>query len=143
MADENTVNNEDNTQTEIPEPTRPARSVDELCRAVKDLVKQKHDAGEVRQRIINELADELIAERVGWLRAALQKRDELAKKVNQVRPDLVGYDVDGKKVSETYSKSRLDELRKTKEELEKADRAIDKAVKDADYELVKKLIGKG
>lgn len=108
---------------------------------VKGVVDSAHSDGEITKRVVDALAEKQIAERVMQLTKALAVRDEMSRKLDKIHPDLVSFDVKGGKTSEGYSKAKLEELNKTREELNKLDKAIAKAVDYADYNHVLKFIG--
>lgn len=66
--------------------------------------------------------------------AGLDKLSLLERELNKInRPDNVGYDADGKPVSESFTKGRLDEIKKAKEQIEKLVKAINKADDKGDF----------
>lgn len=124
-----------------PEPTGPLGHAQQLRQDINDAVKRLHDSGEVRNRIVQALSEKVIAERTEKLAKAFGRREQMSRDLNKIRPDIVGYNANGAKVSEAFSKAKLDELKKAKEELNRLDKAIGKAVDDADFEPLQKFIG--
>lgn len=117
-----------------------ARSNSEIInKDVKSLVDQRQEAGEVRNAVIQKLADDIIQDRTQMLLTALKKKDELTKNLYRIKPDNVLYHPDGSKANESYTKPKLEELKKAKEALDKIEKSIDKAVLKADYEGIKNL----
>lgn len=110
---------------------------------VKTSVAEQQNNGEVRKRVIAQLAEAEIVKRTDLLAKAIAKREEQSKTIDKIRPDMVSYSDTGTVVAEHYSKAKADELKKARELLGKIDKAIDKAVNTADYEEVRKVVGGG
>lgn len=95
---------------------------------------------EVRTRVVNDLVEQEIAARAALLSKALVVRRDQANDVKKAeKPDQVSYDAEGKVVTQSFSKAGADALKKAKEKLAKTDKAIAKAVDEADYEGLKNL----
>jgi hypothetical protein len=122
---------------------KPVRTADELRRAVRRLVDEKHGAGEIRHRMIDELAEELVTDRIRLLKNALLKREEQSKKIKKIHPDNVIFDAEGKKISEAFTKQQLDQRKLAQEELDRLDRAIEQAINENDYERLSNLVNGG
>lgn len=99
----------------------------------------KTSGTEVVSRLVNELVDIEVQARVKALREAVSAREVAEKTLNKIQPDQASYDANGNVVSNTFSKAKLEELRKAKENLKKIDEAIDKAVMNGDFSQVKNI----
>jgi len=114
----------------------------ELRKEVKAKVEQAHQNNEIRERVVNHLTEVELERRATLLQSALDKRDEVYKELNKVRPDLVQYTEGGQVVNEFFSKEQSKKRKDATEKLNKIDRAIDKAVNDADYDGLKQALDK-
>jgi hypothetical protein len=98
---------------------------------------------QVRERVIDSLVEREVAARTDILDKALAKRTELDREIRKLqKPDVEQFDHEGKVMSASFSKARVDELKKAREGLEKLEKAIDKAITDNDFSKVKEIVGK-
>lgn len=89
----------------------------------------KTSAPLVRANLVERLVNQELTSRVEKLDKALQQRTTLQRdffKAN--KPDTETYNADGSVASASYSKTRLEEVKKAREALEKMDNAIEKAL---------------
>lgn len=88
----------------------------------------------VESEVVARIADRTVDKNVDILVKCvdLLTAEEAALKKLE-RPDNVQFDKDGKSVSETYSKTRWDEVKKKRERIEKIKKAINKALENSDY----------
>ncbi len=110
-----------------------------IQRMCKEQVKENRD--KVEMRVVDGLVEEEIAKRTLLLRKALDKRDDLQKEFNKIKPDQVSFSFDGdgqKKKSETWSPDQIAKQEKSLKAIAKLDKAIDKAITDADYSELQK-----
>jgi len=114
----------------------------ELRKEVKAKVEQSHQNNEIRERVVNHLTEVEVERRATLLQSALDNRDEVYKELNKVRPDLVQYTEGGQVVNEFFSKEQSKKRKDATEKLNKIDKAIDKAVNDADYDGLKQALNK-
>lgn len=88
------------------------------------------------ERVVNEIVDYFVSKevkkRVEAGTSAMQEVEKLQKELLKFKPDQVSYDVDGKPVSETFSKTKIDERKKLADKIEKLRKALEKAL-DGDY----------
>lgn len=96
-------------------------------------------SGEIRKRVIDHFAGQKIDERVDLLTRALKNRDDKWKEIQKMRPDQVQYDESGKEVNSFWSKEQSEKRKGLLKSLNKMDRAINRAVNDADYEGLRKF----
>lgn len=138
MSDENTTTTETTDTTPAPAPgpeTKESRAQGLLA----DVATRIQASGpEVYSRLRDRMVEEEVASRVTLLDKAMQKRFQLMtdlKKVN--RPDNEAFNADGSLASGTYSKPRLEEIKKAKEALAKHEAALEKALTTNDFSKLK------
>lgn len=93
------------------------------------------------------LVQEEVKSRTDLVLKALKKRAELEQEIRKVQPDkgTAGYDHTGKVVKEAvYTKQQVEELKKLREQLNKVERAIDKALDPEKpcFDKLKEVVGK-
>ncbi len=124
MANENEINETKKTKAQ------------ETLAEIAEKLKGTRD--EVLQHYINRQVQTEVASRVELLDKAFQKRFELLGALGKVnRPDNVTYNLDGTEASGTYTKPRLEEIKKAKEALEKHENALEKALTTNDFSKLK------
>lgn len=104
---------------------------------VKDQVKTSTD--QVVKQLVNSLVEIEVNNRVDLLRKAIEAGDTINKEIQKIKPDQTSYDSAGKVVSETYSKTKVEELKKANAKLEKVNKAIDKYIDTGDISDLKNL----
>ena len=114
----------------------------ELRKEVKAKVEQAHQNNEIRERVVNHLTEVEVDRRATLLQSALDKRDELYKELNKVKPDQVQCNADGQVVNEFFTKAQSKKRKDATDKLNKIDKAINKAVTEADYEGLKQTLEK-
>lgn len=82
----------------------------------------------VENDVVETLVTREVFKRSAAIVQALEDLSDLEKNLKKIKPDQSGFDVDGKVISETYSKTRLEELNKTKAKIDKYTKAIDNAL---------------
>lgn len=98
----------------------------------------KASGPEVYNRLRDAMVEKEIGERVTLLDKAFQKRFQLMTELRKVdRADNETFNADGSLASGTYSKARLEEIKKAKEALAKHDGAMEKALADNDFGKLK------
>lgn len=101
----------------------------------------KVSAPEVYNRLRDSMVEKEVASRVQLLDTAFQKRRELSNELTKVnRPDQETYNVDGSVASQSYTKARLEEIKKAKETLAKMEEAMERALADNDWSKLKNLV---
>lgn len=101
--------------------------------------KLANSGDQVAANIISQLADVELGRREKLILSALTKLDALDKDAKKIRPDQKSLDVDGKVITETYSSAKFEELKKSRETLERWNAAIDKALNLCDYTKLTEL----
>ena len=94
----------------------------------------------VREKVVTLLVDAEIEKRTNAVVAVVRKLDEAnaaLKKIN--RPDTETYNEDGSVASASFTKQRLDEVKKTKETIAKLEKALDEAFDKSDFQKVFEL----
>lgn len=106
---------------------------------------------EVRSRVVAQLVEAEIQKRAAALALALSKRQEAAKELDKIRPDIeldkirpdiAHYDENGTLAVTAFSKAVFEQKKQAKAKLEKIDKAIDAAINNADYQALDKIGGK-
>lgn len=97
---------------------------------------------EVRSRVVAQLVEAEIQKRAAALALALSKRQEAAKELDKIRPDIAHYDENGTLAVTAFSKAVFEQKKQAKTKLEKIDKAIDAAINNADYQALDKIGGK-
>lgn len=126
---------EENTTTEASTETKETKAQG-LLADVADRVKQS--GPDVYNRLRDAMVEKEISERVSLLDKALQKRFTLMTDLRKVdKPDNEAFNADGSLASGTYSKARLEEIKKAKEALQKHEGALEKALATNDFSKLK------
>jgi len=125
------------------EPTQQAEpAVAPVAEEIRNDVKQQVDAeqthGTIRTRVVTHLVDAEIERRTNLLVKAMANRKAAAKEVDKIKPDQVQHEESGKVAMTSYSKAKIDELKKCKKKLSKIDKAINRAINEADYDGLQK-----
>lgn len=109
----------------------------DVTAAVKELVAKSY--GDVFNRVIEQLAEAEIAERVKVLREAVAKHAELKAALAKMKPDQRWFRADGSLVDEAFSKAKLDEKKKLEDQLARLEKAIDGvACETPNYDALRK-----
>ncbi len=94
----------------------------------------------VRERVVDVLVEEELTKRSNATLAVVRKLDEAMINLRKVdRPDTETFNADGTPASQTYSKSRLEDIKKAKELVEKLSNALEKAFEGNDFSKVLEL----
>lgn len=101
--------------------------------------KLANSGDQVAVNVINHLADIEIGRREKLVLSALTKLDSLDKEAKKIRPDQRSLDSDGKVISETYSAAKFDEVKRSRDLLERWTVALDKALNSCDYTKLTEL----
>jgi hypothetical protein len=99
-------------------------------------------APQVSGRVIEHYVAKEVARRTDVVIKGLDKAAELQKELRKIdRPDHVTFDKEGKPAHESYTKERLEALKKANEQLVKFEKAIEKALV-GEVEDLAQLVGK-
>ena len=100
-----------------------------------------------QEAVINQVVGHFVKKeqdrRADTVIAAMDKLTAHNRELNKIKPDMVGYDADGQKVTESFSKAKLDEANKVKSAIGKLEKALTKALENADYADLFNLIKSG
>lgn len=91
--------------------------------------------------LINAMAEKVINERVGLLQQGFDLRERTNGEMRGVKPDNVAFDINGKVISESYTKAQADKFKQVKTSLEKIDKALEAAIDNADFGPLKQVLG--
>ena len=99
---------------------------------------------QVRERVKNTLVEAELSKRADMILKGLNKRDDAQKAINKIKPDQQAFNADGSKATETFSKAKIDELNKAKQQLTNIDKALEEALSDTpNFEKLAKVVGGG
>lgn len=89
----------------------------------------------VMARVKEAFVERELQKRTDALVKAFDKLTEARSDLKKIKPDVVAYDEDGKEVSASYSKAKIDERKKAQEKVGKIESAINAALA-GDYSKV-------
>ena len=138
MSEETTTTTEtsDTTPAPAPGPETKENKAQGLLADVADRIRESGPA--VYSRLRDAMVEKEIAERVSLLDKGLQKRFQLTTELRKVnKPDQETFNADGSLASGTYTKARLEEIKKAKEALAKHESALEKALASNDFSKLK------
>lgn len=96
--------------------------------------KLKNLGPRTREAVVEHFAAEQAGKQAAAIIAGLGKLDQLTKDRYKIKPTYIGFDAQGKPVGEPiFQKEQLDQLKKIDEQLEKLNKAIDKADDNGDF----------
>lgn len=95
----------------------------------------------VKENVINVLAEIEIKRRTDLLVSAFKKREEIEKELKKYKEDDVTYDLDLKPLTKGFTKAVAEKYQKQKGELTKLINAVEKAVKENQYDQLSNLLG--
>lgn len=100
--------------------------------------KVKESGPVVYQRMVETLVEKEISDRVNLLDKALQKRFQLQVDLRKAnKPDVETFNADGSTATQSFTKGKLEEIKKAKEALEKHEQALEKALASNDWNRLK------
>lgn len=99
----------------------------------KILETQKNTGDRIEAEIIQAYEDRHVEKRVKACCIVIDKLMDEKTKLKKLTADLVSLDAQGKVLSETYSKTRFAEKQKSEKQIEKFEKALNKALKDGDF----------
>lgn len=99
----------------------------------KILETQKNTGDRIEAEIIQAYEDRHVEKRVKACCIVIDKLMDEKTKLKKLTADLVSLDAQGKVLSETYSKARFAEKQKSEKQIEKFEKALNKALKDGDF----------
>jgi len=120
----------ENDTTATPETTAAIATKESVTTSLLQSIAERVKASNptVTERWIDTEVEKEVANRVGLLDKAMQKRFTCMTELNKInRPDVVTYDSSEQIVSGTYTKDRLKAIKDAKEALAKVENALEKA----------------
>jgi hypothetical protein len=99
--------------------------------------KIKESTPVVFDKVVEVLAEEEIKLRTRLVVEALKKITAIEEEIKKSKPDQTSYDEKGYVVSESYSKSAFESLKKLNDKKAKLTTAIENAFKNSDYSMLK------
>ena len=114
-----------------------------LTDAVKTSIQTCQANGDVRTRVIGHLTEKELQRRTELVVKGMEARKAQEKEIAKIKPDAVFYDGDGKKSIEQFSKQAADNLKKANEKLAKIDRALARALDEANYDDLANVTSSG
>lgn len=87
----------------------------------------------VEDKIIDALVAREVNRRSDALTKAIDDLNKMEGEQRRIKPDQVQYNEDGSVKDQSYSKAKIEELKKLKQKIEKYTNAINKALDKADY----------
>ena len=132
--------NSPSPQAPIPAPqvSIPAYSLDSIRDEASSVLKSSQNT--VRERLITGLVEAELANRVKILQDGFARRDTASKDLSAIRPDNISYAQDGSKLQEGWSQPQLKKRNEAVQKLTKIDGAISKALNEANFEELKKIV---
>lgn len=97
----------------------------------------------VMAEVASRMAEREVKKRTDKMVQALDRAATMTVDHLKLGPDNVGYNAEGQKTSESYSKKRLDEINKSQSNIAKLQSAIAKADSSGDYGDLDKLLAGG
>lgn len=111
----------------------------DLNKAVQDTVKVRNP--EVVESLKNKMVEDLLTKRVSLLSSAMTKRKALEGNLRANKEgDIKHFNEDGTVAAVHFSKEKLEKKKQAEQEMKKFDEALDKAVNQADWESLEKLV---
>ena len=97
--------------------------------------------GAINDRLRDDMVEREVASRVAVLDKAFTRRRELSQALNKVdRADNETFNADGSVASASFSKARLQEIKKAREPLAKLESAMEKALVENDFQKLKEVV---
>lgn len=94
-------------------------------------------------RVVDLLTEKEVSNRVNLLEQALQKRNEMLKDLRKLeKADIQTFDANGKVLTESFSKSAAENLKKAREQLGKMENALTLALEKNDFSKLKEVTNK-
>jgi hypothetical protein len=91
----------------------------------------------VREKVVTLLVDAEVEKRTNAVVSVVKKLDDAVLALRKVsKPDVETFNADGTVASATFSKPRLDEMKKTQETIAKLEKALDEAFDKSDFQKV-------
>lgn len=94
----------------------------------------------VREKVVDLMVDQEIDRRVKAVSALVTKLDEINTNLKKIdRADVETFNQDGTVATSSFTKARLEEIKKAKEQATKIEKALDQAFENNDFQKVFEL----
>lgn len=90
-------------------------------------------APDVENKVVDVLVQRELDRRSTALVTIIDRLDKAERDFRRLGADVITFDENGAKTSEAFSKARVDERKKAKEQIDKMTKAIDKALTGGDF----------
>jgi hypothetical protein len=110
-----------------------------MTQTVKQLVTDRLGAigPVVQSKVVDLLVDQEVERRVKAVSVLVAKLDELNGNLKKIdRADVETFNQDGSPATATFTKARLEEIKKAKEQIAKIEKALDMAFENNDFQKV-------
>jgi len=111
-----------------------------LAIVIASEVKESLSKFNIRRLAVDQLVDEEAKVRTNLIVKALSERRKAEQDVRKTKPDNTTYDAEGNVKEESFTKAKIDELKKIKERIAKIDKSLTEAIDKADYKELKNLL---
>jgi hypothetical protein len=109
-----------------------------IVTAIKNRITEQNSS--VRESYIEQEVQVKLTQRVELVKKAMIELSTQKKEVDKIKPDDVKYDLEGKVVQELYSKELIDKRKKSLEKSQKIEKALTKALSEADYTELENIL---
>lgn len=115
-------------------------------RTIREAIAQRiaESGPHVRDGVLNVLTEKEIRRRSDAILKGLEMEDQHSKEIRKLeKPDLVTYDANGNETSANFSKTRVEDLKKTREKRDKMHRALENALamEEPNFQKLFELVG--
>lgn len=100
-------------------------------------------APKVEDQVVEVIVERELEKRATAIVKAMDTLSKFETDLRKIKPDQTSFSETGEKVSETYSKAKLEEKNKLTQKIEKNTKAINKALETGDYQDVYNLNKQG
>lgn len=97
----------------------------------------------VEDQVVEVLVERELEKRATAIVKAMDTLSKFEGELKKIRPDQTSFSETGEKISETYSKAKLEEKNKLQQKIDKNTKAINKALETGDYQDVYNLNKQG
>ena len=98
-----------------------------IANKIKDLGPKVHE------KVVDAVVNRELDKRSTAIVKAIDDLDKLSKQFKKLGPDIISYDEKGAKISENFSKARIDERNKASGKIDKWTKALNKALESSDF----------
>lgn len=110
----------------------------EIREALKQGIKDTQEGA--KQKVVDHYVQKEVDRRSDLIIKGLEKLESLEKARDQIKPDNVIKDAEGKVIQNGYAEATYGKLEKSKQAVEKLNKALNGALKEANYEALEKAL---